>query len=74
MFKGKVVIVGASNVGSAVLTKLLDFQLASEIALIDINEKKCEGERLMLSDATSCIHSTNIKLIVVITPTVKMLV
>ena len=26
MFKGKVVIVGASNVGSAVLTKLLDFQ------------------------------------------------
>ncbi len=60
MFKGKVVIVGASNVGSAVLTKLLDFQLASEIALIDINEKKCEGEALDANDATSCIHSTNI--------------
>ena len=29
MFKGKVVIVGASNVGSPVLTNLLDFQLAS---------------------------------------------
>ena len=61
MFKGKVVIVGASNVGSAVLTKLLDFQLASEIALIDINEKKCEGEALDANDATSCIHSTNIR-------------
>ena len=33
MFKGKVVIVGASNVGSAVLTKLLDFQLALKLHL-----------------------------------------
>ena len=48
MFKGKVVIVGASNVGSAVLTKLLDFQLASEIALIDLNENKCKVKLLML--------------------------
>lgn len=57
---GKVVIVGASNVGSAVLTKLLDFQLASEIALIDINKDKCIGEALDASDMTSCLHSTNI--------------
>ena len=61
MFKGKVVIVGASNVGSAVLTKLLDFQLASEIALIDLNENKCKGEALDANDATSCIHSLNIR-------------
>lgn len=59
--KGKIVIIGASNVGSAVLTKLLDFQLASEIALIDINKDKCIGEALDASDATSCLHSTNIK-------------
>ena len=61
MFKGKVVIIGASNVGSAVLTKLLDFQLASEIALIDINHDKCVGEALDANHATSCIHSTNIR-------------
>lgn len=61
MFKGKIVIVGASNVGSAVLTKLLDFQLASEIALIDLNENKCKGEALDANDATSCIHSLNIR-------------
>ncbi len=58
--QGKVVIIGVSNVGSAVLTKLLDFQLASEIVLIDINKDKCIGEALDSSDMTSCLHSTNI--------------
>lgn len=59
--KGKIVVIGCSNVGSAVLTKLLDFQLASEIALIDINKDKCMGEALDANHATSCLFSTNIK-------------
>lgn len=59
--KGKIVIIGCSNVGSAVLTKLVDFQLASEIALIDLNRNKCIGEALDSNHATSCFFSTNIK-------------
>ncbi|MFA6849845.1 MAG: L-lactate dehydrogenase [Selenomonadaceae bacterium] len=58
--KGKIVVIGTSNVGSAVLNKLADFQLASEIALIDINADKAKGEALDSSHATSCIYSTNI--------------
>ena len=58
----KIVVIGASNVGSAVANKIADFQLASEIALIDLNEAKAEGEALDSSHATSCVYSTNIKL------------
>ncbi|MBB5335795.1 L-lactate dehydrogenase [Pectinatus brassicae] len=58
--RGKVVIIGASNVGSAILNKITDFQLASEIALIDLNADKAKGEALDASHATSCIYSTNI--------------
>ena len=60
--KGKIVIIGTSNVGSAVLNKLMDFQLASEIVLIDLNEEKAKGEALDASHSTSCIYSTNINI------------
>lgn len=60
--KGKIVIVGTSNVGTAVLNKLMDFQLASEIALIDLNEDKARGEALDASHATACLYSTNINI------------
>lgn len=58
--KGKIVIIGVSNVGSAILNKITDFQLASEIVLLDINADKAKGEALDASHATSCIYSTNI--------------
>ena len=51
--EGKIVIIGASNVGTAVLNKIVDFGLASEVVLIDINEKKCMGESLDTSHATA---------------------
>ena len=38
----------------------MDFGLASEVVLIDINEKKCMGESLDTSHATACISSHNI--------------
>ncbi|ERL03168.1 L-lactate dehydrogenase [Mitsuokella sp. oral taxon 131] len=57
----KIVVIGASNVGSAVANKIADFQLATEVALIDINEDKAWGEAKDSSHATSCIYSTNIK-------------
>ena len=50
---GKVVIIGASHVGSAVLNKITDFQLASEIALIDLDMDRARGEALDTSHAMS---------------------
>ncbi|QJW48105.1 L-lactate dehydrogenase [bacterium BFN5] len=44
--KNKLVIVGVGNVGSAVLNCALSLNLASEIAVIDILEKKAHGEAL----------------------------
>ena len=35
--RGKVVIIGTSNVGSVVLNKIAKFRLTSEIALIDLD-------------------------------------
>jgi L-lactate dehydrogenase len=58
--KGKIVVIGTSNVGSAVVNKIADFQLASEIALIDLNVDKARGEALDSSHATSDIYSTNV--------------
>lgn len=57
----KIVVIGASNVGSAVANKIADFQLATEVALIDLNEDKAWGEAKDASHATSCVYSTNIK-------------
>ena len=58
----KIVVVGTSNVGSAVVNKIADFQLASEIVLIDLNKDKAWGEAVDSSHATACIYSTNIKI------------
>ena len=57
----KIVVIGASNVGSAVANKIADFQLATEGVLIDLNEDKAWGEAKDSSHATSCVYSTNIK-------------
>lgn len=57
----KIVVIGASNVGSAVANKIADFQLATEVALIDLNQDKAWGEAVDSSHATSCVYSTNIK-------------
>ena len=58
----KIVVIGTSNVGSAVVNKIADFQLASEIVLIDLNKDKAWGEATDSSHATACIYSTNIKI------------
>ena len=60
--RGKVVIIGTSNVGSAVPNKITDFQLASEIALIDLDMDRARGEALDTSHAMSSPYSTNIKI------------
>lgn len=60
--KNKLVIVGVGHVGSAVLNCALSFNLASEIALIDILEKKACGEALDSSHGTPFTYSTNVNI------------
>lgn len=59
--KNKLVIVGMGHVGSAVLNRAIGFQLVSEIAVVDIDEKKAYGEVLDASHSTPCTYSQNIK-------------
>ena len=59
--KNKLVIVGMGHVGSAVLNRAIDFHLASEIAVVDIDGKKAYGEALDASHSTPCNYSQNIK-------------
>ena len=43
MFKGKITVVGAGNVGSTIAYTLMISGLVSEIVLIDVNRDKAEG-------------------------------
>ncbi|WP_139903655.1 L-lactate dehydrogenase [Clostridium thermarum] len=58
--KNKVVVVGAGMVGSAVINALLSLELLAEIAVIDMNTKKAEGEALDASHTTSFAYSPNV--------------
>lgn len=59
--KNKLVIVGTSHVGSAILNYALSLNLASEIVTIDKNENKARGEALDASHVTSFTYSPNVK-------------
>lgn len=60
--QNKLVIVGVGHVGSAILNCALSFNLASEIAVIDILEKKALGEALDSSHTTPFTESTNVNI------------
>lgn len=53
MKRTKISIIGAGSVGSTIAYALLLKNLAAEIALIDIDEIRCRGEILDLSDSLS---------------------
>ena len=57
---GKMVIIGAGFVGSAVLNAVLRMNIANEIVLIDVNREKAEGEVLDASHTTAFAYSTNV--------------
>ena len=57
----KVVIIGAGNVGSAIMYTLLSSRSIAELVIIDQNEKKAYGEALDASHATSFAYSSNIQ-------------
>ena len=46
MFKGKITVVGAGNVGSTIAYTLMLSGLVSEIVMIDINRDKAEGDAM----------------------------
>lgn len=58
--RNKLAIVGVGHVGSAVLNCALSFNLATEIALIDIIQEKACGEALDASHGTPFPYSTNV--------------
>lgn len=64
MKHSKIAIIGTGNVGSTIAYALMLRNMVAEILLIDINEQRCRGEQLDLSDAltfstTSTISSAS---------------
>lgn len=60
MFKGKVAVVGAGNVGSAVAYTLMLSGLVSEIVLLDVNKEKAEGDAMDMSHGVSFVAPVKI--------------
>ncbi|WP_346352944.1 L-lactate dehydrogenase [Azotosporobacter soli] len=58
--RNKLAIVGVGNVGTAVLNCALSFNLAADIALIDIIEKKAIGEALDAAHGTPFTYSPSV--------------
>lgn len=56
---GKIVLIGAGHVGTAILDSLLRMNLAEEIAVINRNEKKALGVVLDASHTTAFAYSAN---------------
>ena len=61
MKHSKIAIIGAGSVGSTTAYALLLKKLTAEIILVDIDEVRCRGEILDLSDALSFGGTTNIR-------------
>ena len=56
---GKIVLIGAGHVGSAILDSLLRMNLADEIVVINRNQKKALGVVLDASHTTAFAYSAN---------------
>lgn len=57
----KIVIVGAGFVGATTAYAIMNWGLASEIVLVDINEKKAEGEAMDLSHGAAFVKPVKIR-------------
>ena len=60
MFKGKITVVGAGNVGSTVAYTLMMSGLVSEIVLLDINKNKAEGDAIDMNHGVSFVSPVRI--------------
>lgn len=60
MTEGKVVLIGAGMVGSAILSSIIGMNVVNEVAVIDMNENKAKGEVLDAIHTTAFAYSTNV--------------
>lgn len=60
MFKGKITVVGAGNVGSTIAYTLMLSGLVSEIVLLDINRGKAEGDAMDMNHGVSFVTPVKI--------------
>lgn len=60
MFKGKITVVGAGNVGSTIAYTLMISGLISEIVLIDVNRDKAEGDAMDMNHGVSFVNPVKI--------------
>lgn len=56
----RVAIVGAGNVGATFAFQLMLTGLATEIVLIDANERKAQGEAMDINHAVALVHPTRV--------------
>jgi L-lactate dehydrogenase len=59
--KGKIVIIGAGNVGSTVAYTILMNNLVSEIVIIDVNKEKAQGEALDMNHGIAYFKQISIR-------------
>jgi L-lactate dehydrogenase len=59
--KGKIVIVGAGNVGSTIAYTILMNNLVSEIVIIDVNKEKAKGEALDMNHGLAYFKQISVR-------------
>lgn len=60
MFKGKITVIGAGNVGSTVVYTLMLSGLVSEIVMIDVNLNKAEGDAMDMNHGICFVNPVKI--------------
>jgi len=60
MKHSKIAVIGAGNVGATTAYALLLSDVTGEVILVDINEERCKGEVLDLSDAIPLCHASKV--------------
>ncbi|HEV2600889.1 MAG TPA: L-lactate dehydrogenase [Candidatus Babeliales bacterium] len=58
---GKIAIIGAGAVGSTAAYAIIMKNIVTELLLVDVNERRCHGEILDLSDALSFSVTSNVR-------------
>lgn len=59
--KGKIVVIGAGNVGSTVAYTILMNNLVSEIVIIDVNKEKAQGEALDMNHGIAYFKQISVR-------------
>ena len=60
MFKGKITVIGAGNVGSTIVYTLMMSGLVSEIVMIDLNRDKAEGDAMDMNHGMSFVDPVKV--------------